>query len=74
MAGEKDDIATLGFTGTGLFEQKYLDLPEDCTRNWLTHVFPETKDEHGVIAPLPLSKLLTPETKQTSWYRDKSGH
>ena len=55
-----DKISTLGFTGTGLFEKRAFDIPEECTSNWLTHASSITKGNHGVIAPLPLSKTLVP--------------
>ena len=45
--GKKEELVLLGFIGTGLYEQISHDLPEDCTRNWLTHVCPETKGEHA---------------------------
>ena len=60
IVGEKDKIIMLGFTDTYPFEQKYLDLPEDCTCNWITYAFPETKGEKGDIMILPPSKSLPP--------------
>ena len=58
VVGEKGEVVMLDFTSTGVFEQTYLDLPEDCTRNWITHVSPVTKDEQGFIMILPLLELL----------------
>ena len=71
---EKGDIATLGSVVTGVSYQTYLEIPEDYTRNWLTHVSPATKGEHGVIALLHPSKQLPPATNQTSLFQEKPGN
>ena len=57
-----DKAVMVGFKDEKLYDQEVLDLPEDCTSNWLACVHPSTKVNFGELLNLPASKHLAPST------------